>query len=94
MEKPRLILKAEYELYKAALKNDIYFKERKTRSRLNLFTDRMLDEKNYTRINKLKTNKKLYKRRTDKSERLYRYNKNKISELYCKKEVQQWLNSN
>jgi hypothetical protein len=56
-----------FEIYEKKLyefKNDIYF-EKKTRSRLILFKDRLMDEPNYSRLNGLKTNRKKYKKTRD-----------------------------
>lgn len=46
--------------------NDVYF-EKHSRQRLYLFEDRLVDEKNYTRINNSKTNTKIYKKKRSKS---------------------------
>jgi len=56
LSEPVLIDKELYEIRLSNFKNDIYF-EKKTRPRIHLFEDRLVDEPRYTRINGIKTNK-------------------------------------
>lgn len=59
LEEPKEVTFEIYQKDRIIFKNDIYF-QKKTRSRLSLFSDRLVDEKSYTRINDIKTNTKTY----------------------------------
>jgi hypothetical protein len=59
LEEPKEVTFEFYQKERIIFKNDIYF-QKKTRSRLSLFSDRLVDEKSYIRINDIKTNTKTY----------------------------------
>lgn len=64
LEEPTVISFERYQQEKENFRNDIYF-EKKTRSRLNQFKDRLVDEPNYSRINGIKTNRIQHKKVRD-----------------------------
>lgn len=74
LEEPREVDSTIYEAAKEIFYNDIYF-EKRSRSRLYLFEGRLVDEVNYTRINGIKTNKKIYSKKRIKSNIQYKYKK-------------------
>ncbi len=60
LEKPKEISYDKYLIALEKFKNDRYF-ECKTRSRTELFEDRLLDEETYIRVDKIKTNHKKFR---------------------------------
>jgi len=78
-----------YEEAKRVFLNDIYF-EKKSRSRIFLFENRLIDETNYSRINGVKRNKKIYTKKRTKSVVEY---KNKKDKIYAESLLRDQLNS-
>lgn len=64
LEEPKEVTFEMYQKEKNLFKNDIYF-QKKTRSRLSLFSERLVDEKHYRRIKDIKTNTKTYVKSKD-----------------------------
>ncbi|MGD9909443.1 MAG: hypothetical protein AB7U79_02420 [Candidatus Izemoplasmatales bacterium] len=66
LEYPKQVEFNEYQKAYIDFRNDIYF-EKKSRSRIELFTGRLVDEPNYSNINGIKTNKPIiyHKRNRD-----------------------------
>lgn len=74
-------IQIEYEDYLdafTAFRNDIYF-EKHSRSRLHLFENRLVDEIQYTRHDKIKTNKKIYQKHRDRDVINFKVKKEKLS---------------
>lgn len=65
--------------------NDVYF-EKRSRSRLYLFKDRLIDEPNYSNVNGLKTNRKIYSKKRDKTLLKFKCKKEKVKIKSIKKE--------
>jgi hypothetical protein len=59
LDKPKLINENEYQTALYYYNNDLYW-NKITRSKLHLFEDRLVEEVNYSRINKRKSNKKIF----------------------------------
>ncbi len=66
LEEPKEVDIIEYRQAKVTFDSDIYF-EKHSRSRLYLFKNRLVKEKNYHRLNGIKTNKKTYVKKRNKS---------------------------
>jgi len=66
LERPTEVTREVYRQAKYKFKNDIYF-ESHSRQRLEIFKVRLVKEKNYTRINGIKTNKKRYIQKRNKN---------------------------
>jgi len=77
LQEPIEIKQEDYEKACITFKNDIYF-EKKTRSRINLFQDRLVEESTYTRINGNKTNTKTYKKKRDKEAITFKRKKQQV----------------
>ena len=71
--------------------NDIYF-ESKSRSRLELFEDRLIAEPNYFRLNGIKTNKKNYHKPRNKDVVKFKINKTKTIIKSLDEEINYHLN--
>ena len=71
LEVPVQITLEMYESQRILFKNDVYF-QKHSRSRLWLFEDRLIDEPNYTRVNGIRTNRKIYLKSRDKESILYK----------------------
>jgi hypothetical protein len=77
LQEPIEINQDIYEKAYIAFKSDIYF-EKKTRSRINLFQDRLVEESTYTRINGNKTNKITYKKKRNMEVITFKRKKQKV----------------
>lgn len=77
LEEPIEVDDEKYEIAKNVFYSDVYF-EKKSRSRTYLFKGRLMDEANYSRINGVKTNKKVYTKKRTKENIEYKCKKERI----------------
>lgn len=93
LEIPKRIDFQDYIDHKAKIRSDIYF-EKKTRSRLYLFKDRLIQEKNYTRIRGYKTNTFKVIKRKDKENIKLKLKKDKINKKEHLEIINDYLHKN